>query len=98
MFDRDAWIVKLKVSERYIGYIQKDQFVEVSLAAYPKIQHGTLDAKVTRIWPIVTPSPTGDGFFYVETTFQPQDRLLLQPGMSASAYINAAAAESTINV
>jgi multidrug resistance efflux pump len=89
VFDREAWIIKLKVSERHIGHIQDDQFVEVRLAAYPKIQFGTLDAKVTRIWPVITPSPTGDGFFYIETAIQQQDRLPLQPGMSASAYISA---------
>ncbi len=89
VFDRDAWVVKLKVNERRIGYVAKDQSVEVELAAYPKLHHGILPARVMRVLPVVTPSQSGDGFFYVEATIDQTDRLTLQPGMSSSAYIDA---------
>lgn len=89
VFDRDTWVAKLKVGERSIGYLEENQVVEVALAAYPKIRHGTLAARVTRIWPIVTPGATGDGFFYVEAVIDMPGRFSLQPGMSASAYVGA---------
>lgn len=88
VFDRDRWIIKLKISERWISYVQEDQQVEVSLAAFPSIRFGYLPARVTRVQRVVTPQRTGDGIFYVEASVEDPNRFNLQPGMIATANIN----------
>ena len=89
IFDRDHWIVKLKIPERHIAHIQADQPVKVALAAYPRIHHGYLDGRVSRIERLVTPRATGDSIFYVEVSLVPRDDIRLDPGMTAWAYVDA---------
>jgi len=88
VFDRDRWIIKLKVSERWISYVQADQDVEVSLAAFPSIRFGHLPARIKLVQRVVTPQRTGDGIFYVEASVEDPNRFDLQPGMIATADIN----------
>lgn len=88
VFGRGAWVVKVKVPERHIGQIAVGQHVQVQTAAYPVMRYGYLEAKVTRIVPIVTPRPTGDGIFYMEATFDPGSGVELRPGMTATAYVD----------
>ena len=88
VYDRSAWVVKLKVSEASLRHIKKGQPAEVDLAAYPTLQYGYLDAVVCRVLPVVTPRATGDGIFYVEARLEEQDRVALQPGMSARVQVN----------
>lgn len=88
VFDCSSWIVKLKLPERYITRIRKDQNVRVRLAAYSWWQHGHLKAEVARVLPVVTPQATGDGVFYVEAVIKPDHNLRLHPGMVATARVN----------
>ena len=89
VFNRDRWIIKLKISERWISYVEADQDVQVSLAAFPSFRFGYLPARVARVQRVVTPQRTGDGIFYVEAAVEDADLFDLQPGMIATADINA---------
>jgi multidrug resistance efflux pump len=88
VFDRSAWVVKLKLPERAIAFVREGQPVEVELAAYPAWRHGELTAKVSRITRVVTPQATGDGIIYVEAMLDNPDDDRLHPGMKASARID----------
>lgn len=88
VFDPRAWVVKLKLPERAIAFIQEGQPVEVELAAYPAWRHGHLPAKVSRVIRVVTPQATGDGIIYVEAMLENPDDDRLHPGMKASAEID----------
>ena len=89
IFDRDRWIVKLKIPERHIAHVQENQTVKVALAAYPKIHFGYLEGHVSRIEKLVTPRATGDSIFYVEASLVAREDIRLQPGMTAWAYVDA---------
>ena len=91
VFDRRKWIVKLTISERWISHLQADQEVEVTLAAFPKIQYGYLPARITRVSRVVTPQLASDGVFYAEAIVTAPDQFELDPGMSALVRINTGA-------
>ena len=65
VFDRSGWVVKLDVPERYLAHVHEGQRVQVELASYPNWRHGYLEATVTRVMPVITPRPTGEGVFQV---------------------------------
>jgi multidrug resistance efflux pump len=88
VFDRQTWVVRLRLPERYIGEIVEGQRVKVGLAAYASLSQTPLEATVSRIERVVTPRPTGDGVFYVEATIPLHEGVELAPGMSAWAYVN----------
>jgi multidrug resistance efflux pump len=88
VFDHGRWIIKLKISERWIRYVKPGQEVDVSLAAYPSLRFGYLPAKITRVLHVVAPQPSGDGVFYAEATVREPNDFDLDPGMIASANIN----------
>ena len=88
VFDCDVWVVRLKLSERFITYVEVGQPVAVGLTAYSTLRHGYSDAEVSRVEKVVTPRATGDGVFYVEARLEQNDGWEFQPGMSAWGYID----------
>jgi HlyD family secretion protein len=88
VFDHSDWIVKLKISERWIRYVQADQPIDVTLAGYPHIRYGYLPGRTSYVSPVITPQPTGDGVFYAEAVIESSDERPLQPGMRAEVRIN----------
>ena len=88
VFDRSVWIVKLKLPERMIAYVQVGQPVEVELSSYPGWRCGYLSGKVSKVLPIVTPQSTGDGIFYVEVTLDDPSDKRLSLGLSARGRID----------
>jgi multidrug resistance efflux pump len=88
IFDTHAWVVKLRVPERYLGRVKIGQNVKIETAAYWAWQHGYLDGTITRMIPVVDTQATGDGVFYIECAI-PSPTYELQPGMTATAWINA---------
>lgn len=88
IFDTHAWVVKIRIPERYLGRVKIGQEVTVETAAYWSWQHGYLTGKITRMIPVVDTQATGDGVFYVEAAI-PNPGYELQPGMTATAWINA---------
>lgn len=98
VFDRSAWVVKLKLPERSIAFIREGQPVEVELAAYPAWKHGELTAKVSRVIRVVTPQATGDGIIYVEAMLDNPDDDRLHPGMKASARIDTGRTSLLMNI
>jgi HlyD family secretion protein len=88
IFDTKAWVVKIRIPERYLGRIQIGQEVTVETAAYWAWQHGYLTGKITRMIPVVDTQTTGDGVFYIEAEL-PNPGYELQPGMTATAWVNA---------
>jgi hypothetical protein len=88
VFDRSAWVVKMKLPERSVPHVLAGQEVQVALAAYPTLRYGYAHAKVTRIVPVVTPAPTG-GTFFVEAKMDVPKDVPLQPGMTATGYVAA---------
>jgi len=89
VFDPDAWIVKATLPEESLPYVKVGQAVKVAVAAYPHLRYGYFDATVTRITPVVTPRQTGNGVYLVEASLIPPSNLTIQPGMTATAYVNA---------
>lgn len=88
IFDTSAWVVKLRVPERYLGRVKVGMQVQIETAAYWTWQHGYLKGKITRMIPVVDTQATGDGVFYVEAAI-PHPAYELQPGMTATAWIDA---------
>ncbi|MCC6581139.1 MAG: HlyD family efflux transporter periplasmic adaptor subunit [Phycisphaeraceae bacterium] len=88
VFDPTRWVVKFKLQEHYVGRVEKGQPVKVSAAAFNPYIHGYLDATVSRIIPVVTPQPNGGGIFYAEAILKQPTRFPVQPGMTATAYVN----------
>lgn len=88
VFDRDSWIVALKIPERQIVHVREGQTARVSLAAYPSFRHGTLEATIRRKDGLVTPQATGDSIFYIEAVLTPRPDIQLQPGLTAWARID----------
>ncbi|MBL4702042.1 MAG: efflux RND transporter periplasmic adaptor subunit [Phycisphaeraceae bacterium] len=88
IFDTSAWVVKIRVPERYLGRVKIGQKVEVETTAYWAWQHGYLQGTVTRMIPVVDSQATGDGIFYVEAQI-PNPSYDLQPGMTAQTTIYA---------
>jgi len=88
VFDRSAWIVKLKLPERMVAYVKVGQPVEVELAAYPGWRCGYLQARVIKVLPVITPQTTGNGIFYIEAKIENPHDARLSPGMSASGEID----------
>ncbi|HCD34330.1 MAG TPA: hypothetical protein DER01_18110 [Phycisphaerales bacterium] len=86
IFDTQAWVVKVRVPERYLGRVKIGQELRVETAAYWSWQHGYLTGKITRMIPVVDTQATGDGVFYVEAEI-PNPGYDLQPGMTATAWI-----------
>jgi multidrug resistance efflux pump len=90
VFDTAAWVVKIKLSERDMPHVKVGQKAWAALSAYSTMRYGYIDASVSRVLPIVSPMPTGDGIFYVEAAIQPpSDGIQLNPGLTATAYIDA---------
>ena len=87
IFNSDTWIVKLTIDERHLPHVKAGQTVIIELAALPAWRHGTINAKVSRVIPIVTPQATGDGIFYIEATIE-SSPVKLSPGMQATATID----------
>ena len=88
IFDTSAWVVKIRIPERYLGRVKIGQEVQVETAAYWAWQHGYLTGKITRMIPVVDTQATGDGVFYVEAQL-PNPGYALQPGMTATAWVSA---------
>lgn len=88
VFDRSQWIVKLKLSEKLIPHVKIGQPVKVELSSYPAWRCGYLRAKVSKVFPIVTPQTTGDGIFYVEAKLDDPSDERLSLGLSASGKID----------
>jgi multidrug resistance efflux pump len=89
VFDRSNWVVKLKLPEESIGRVKIDQPVQVALTAYPTLRYGYLTATIWRITPVVTPRTTGNGVYLVEAKLQLPKDLTIQPGMTATGYVEA---------
>lgn len=87
IFDTKAWVVKVRIPERYLGRVKIGQELKVETAAYWAWQHGYLSGKITRMIPVVDTQSTGDGVFYVEAEI-PAPGYELQPGMTATAWID----------
>ncbi len=88
VFDNSAWIVKLKLPEKLIPYVEVGQPVEVELSSYPAWRCGFFHAKVSKVLPIVTPQSTGDGIFYVEAKLDDPSDKRLSPGLTARGRID----------
>ena len=90
VFDRSKWVVKLKVPERAIPHVKLGQPVEVELAAYSTWRYGYMKGKVTQIIPVVSPQQQpGTSSFYIEATLdEPWSDVTIQPGMTATAYVD----------
>ncbi len=88
VFDTGEWVIKLKLPERKITYVQPGQTLEVELAATTGFISRPLSATISRVLPIVSPQATGDGVFYAEATITDFNNLVPQPGMSVRVRIN----------
>lgn len=88
IFDTGKWIVKLSLPESQLRFVAEGQPVQVAFRAYPHWLHGKAAAKVTRIFPMVTPRDQGDGIFYLEAELTELRGLEPQPGMRVSAWID----------
>ena len=88
IFDQNAWIVKIKLPERHVVNVAKDQPVRVELAARSRWRYGYAWAKISRVFQVVTPQATGDGIFYAEARIENTDDLPLNPGMTAQVRID----------
>ena len=88
VFDRNAWIVKLKLPERAITRVRENQRVEVELSAYPSWRFDTVGATVSRVTRVVTPQATGDGIIYIEAGIDNPADKRLHPGMTVQARID----------
>lgn len=89
VFNKDRWIVKIKISERDMRYVEIGQPVAISLTAYPSMRFGYAQGRVMRIFEVITPQPTGDGIFYAEVVITDPGRLETRPGQSARVWIDA---------
>jgi len=87
VFDRSGWVVKLDVPERYLAHVHEGQRVQVELASYPSWRHGYLEATVTRVMPVITPRPTGEGIFQVVADLEDPSDERLQAGVGVTARI-----------
>ena len=89
VFDQEAWVVRLKVPERFVAHVKTGQPIRVGLTAYSTVRHGYGQARVTQVEKVITPQDTGDGVFYVEGIMEPREGWEFQPGMSAWGHIDA---------
>jgi multidrug resistance efflux pump len=88
VFDTSSWVVKLKLPERKIMYIQPGQALEVELAAQTGLIRRPFKAVISRILPVVSPQATGDGVFYAEAIITDFRGLCPTPGVSARVRID----------
>jgi membrane fusion protein (multidrug efflux system) len=89
IFDRRAWVVKLNLPEQALAHVAVGQKVKVSLAGYPTLKYGYLDAKIKYIIPVVTPRPNAPGIFYAEAALEVPPDFRIDPGMTASGWVDA---------
>lgn len=89
IFDRKAWVVKLSLPEQDIAHVRIGQDVQVAIAAYPRLKYGYVQGKISGIIPVITPRPNAPGIFYVEAKITVPDNMEIQPGMSATAWVDA---------
>jgi len=88
VFDPSAWVVKLKLPERFIRFVKVGQTVDVAVEAYPTYHYGYVKARVNRVYDVITPQSTGSGIFYVEARIEDFNGLTPNPGMSVAADID----------
>ena len=88
VFDPSEWVVKLKLSERDIRFVKVGQPVDVAIEAYPAYHFGYVQARVSRVYDVVTPQSTGSGIFYVEARIEDFGGLTPKPGMSVAVDID----------
>jgi len=88
VFDTAQWVVRLKVNERDLPLIQVGQEVKVSLSAYPPRRFGYARGNVTKVHPVVSPQPSGDGIVYLEAAVTDFGNLEPRPGLTADAWVH----------
>lgn len=88
VFDESQWIVKITISERDRRHVREGQSVLVTLRGYPTYHYDYVRAKVSRIFPVITPRATGDGVFYAEAMIENFGRIDPTPGMTAQSWID----------
>jgi len=88
VFDPAKWIVKLKLNERDMPFVELGQPVKVGLSAYPWYRFGYARGEVSRIYPVISQQTTGDGIVYVEAVITDFGELEPRPGLTADTWIN----------
>jgi len=88
VFDTSRWIVRLKLNERDMPFVQAGQPVKISLSAYPSYRFGYARGSVARVNPVVSQQSTGDGIVYVEAAIDDFGNLEPRPGLTADAWVN----------
>ena len=88
VFDYSSWIVRIKLPERYITYVQPGQRVRIELGFRSAMRYGYVQATVSRVVRVVSPRASGDGIFYAEARIDNPGKFKLSPGIAAQADID----------